>query len=257
MALDRAAIEAHLQTNRYARSLTVCLSTESTNDDAKIAAAAGAARGHVIVADRQTKGRGAHGRVWESPAGTDLYFSIIDRLEVAAHRLPALTLAVGLGVAESVEGMTRARALVKWPNDVWLNDRKCAGILVESTSTGTSLGPVVIGVGINVNRRAWNDELAPIATSLRDASGSQEYIREHVFCSLLQRIETRVDEFAAHGAAHIVNALQSRLALRGERVTVEGYGEGTLDGLMPDGTLRLVTVDGPRIAVAGTLRRAT
>lgn len=256
MALDRAAIEAHLQTNRYARSLTVCLSTPSTNDDAKIAASA-AARGHVIVADTQTKGRGAHGRVWESPAGTDLYFSIIDRVEVAAHRLPALTLAVGLGVAESVEDMTQAKALVKWPNDVWLNDKKCAGILVESTSTGASLGPVVIGVGINVNRRAWNDELAPIATSLHDASGSREYIREHVLCSLLKSIETRVDEFVELGAAHIVSALQSRLALRGERVTVEGYGEGILDALMPDGTLRLITVDGPRIAVAGTLRRAT
>ncbi|MBK8169629.1 MAG: biotin--[acetyl-CoA-carboxylase] ligase [Sandaracinaceae bacterium] len=254
--LHAESIQRILQTKLYGRSIDVLASTISTSDDAKEAAHRGAVRGHVVVADTQRKGRGAHGHVWTSPAGTDLYLSIVEQLDVSPQALPALTLAVGLGVADTVDALTGQRSLVKWPNDVWLLEKKCAGILVESSSTGMTLGPVVIGIGLNVNRDRWDDDLAPIATSLRTAKDGCAFDRVQVLCELLARVERRVDQFTTHGAGPIVRDLNAKLALRGERVTVEGYGEGVLEGLTDDGAVRLSTSDGPRVAVTGTLRRA-
>src|SRR5689334_18189002 len=91
-----------LRTVRYGRSLRVLATTDSTNDDAHEDAARGALDGHVVVADAQRSGRGSHGRTWASPAGTDLYLSIVARPELSLNELPPLTLAVGLAVAEAV-----------------------------------------------------------------------------------------------------------------------------------------------------------
>ena len=96
-----------LSTARYGRSLRSLASTGSTNDDARADGAAGAVRGHVVLADVQTRGRGSNGRSWESPAGLDLYLSIVDRPPLTLPQLPPLTLAAGSGCAR---GRTLARA---------------------------------------------------------------------------------------------------------------------------------------------------
>lgn len=253
---DAALFQASLETTRYGRSVRFLESTTSTNDVARADAESGHPVGHVVVADTQNAGRGSHGRAWSSPPGTDLYFSIVEKPDVSLAQLPGLTLAVGLGVAEGIERSVDQRALVKWPNDVWLGGRKCCGILVESASTAQSLGPVILGVGVNVNRTEFPEELREIATSLALASGRDAVARLPLLQTLLRAIELRVNDFVRYGTEHIVKALEPRLALVGEHVSIEGYGIGTLDAILPDGSLRLVTRDGVRTAVAGTLRRA-
>jgi BirA family biotin operon repressor/biotin-[acetyl-CoA-carboxylase] ligase len=251
-------VQALLRTLRYGRSLRVLPETDSTNDDARAEAERGAVDGHVVLADAQRRGRGSHGRSWASPVGTDLYLSIVARPELPLAQLAPLTLAVGLGVAEAVDTVLRdsttATARVKWPNDVWLGDKKCAGILVEARSTHERV-ELVIGVGLNVNRLGFPDELAASATSLRASRVDHEPLdRAGVLAALLFQIELRVDAFVREGGEPLSRALEPRLALVGTRVRCDGK-EGTLVGVAPSGALRLATEAGLVELISGRIER--
>lgn len=237
-------------------SLDVRPSTASTMDDAAKAAASGAPDGHVVLADTQTRGRGAHGRDWVSPPGTDLYFSVVARPKIDAADTALVTLAVGLGVCDVAASLApNRRAHVKWPNDVWLARKKCAGILVESRTTGSTIDAVIIGVGLNVNRLRWPVELADIATSLRAERESQDALdREQVFAHTLSAMQAWVERLARDGAKPVVDALQPRLAMVGERVRWQD-GQGTFLGIDPQGAARISTVDGELRLRAAHLER--
>lgn len=253
--LDLTRLARELASARYGRSIEYLERTGSTNDDARGAIVRGVPSGHVIVADAQDAGRGSRGRHWESPAGTDLYVSIVDRLPLALPELPPLTLAVGLAVADTADALLADSGTpgsqVKWPNDVLINGKKCAGVLVE-TSTGSPGGDaVVIGIGLNVNRTTFPPELSAHATSLRACSPQQQSLdRTHALALLLTEVEARVDELVRQGASAIARALEPRLSLRGARVRVEGL-EGVIRGVAPSGALLLETEYGLRHVIAG------
>lgn len=252
---DEDLLKTVLTTARYGRSLDVRAETASTNDDAAQAAYAGAASGHVVIADSQRAGRGSHGRVWASPKGTDLYLSIVDRPMLALAALPPLTLAVGLGVADTlVESLPQASdsISVKWPNDVWIDGKKCAGILVEASSTGDRLQSLVIGIGLNINRTEFPSDIEHPPTSMRLADG-REHGREALAASLLGHVERWVDRFVAEGPRAIAQALQGRLALRGKTVSC-GDVLGTLSGVADNGALIIVGPHGPQQVVGGRLK---
>jgi BirA family biotin operon repressor/biotin-[acetyl-CoA-carboxylase] ligase len=227
----------------------------STNDEARTDAASGAASGHVVLADMQTTGRGSNGRTWSSPRGLDLFVSIVDRPALSLPELPPLTLAVGLGVAEVVEEILEAPGVcqVKWPNDVWLHRKKCAGILVETSAIGSTVESVVIGIGLNVNRLEFDEELRDIATSLRATRPDHDPLdRATVLARLLFAVEQQVDRFVAEGAAPIVRALEPRLAMIGERARC-GDVEGVVVGVSPSGALSMRTEHGLTEVHAGRL----
>jgi BirA family biotin operon repressor/biotin-[acetyl-CoA-carboxylase] ligase len=229
-------------TGNWGRSLTVRESTASTMDDASAAAAEGANDGHVVLADQQTRGRGAHGRQWLSPPGSDLYFSVVTRPAIEPASTALITLATGLGVRDAVAALLPDRSvLVKWPNDIWIERRKCAGVLVESRTVGMRMDSVVIGVGLNVNRLHWPPELTGAATSLRaERSEAEPFDRADVLAALLSHMEQWANRFVKDGAPVVVDALRPRLALVGERVRWED-GEGVFDGIDPDGAARVRT----------------
>jgi BirA family biotin operon repressor/biotin-[acetyl-CoA-carboxylase] ligase len=253
---ELARVSARLETRCYGRSLEVRASTASTNDDAREAAAAGAPRGHVVVADAQSAGRGARGRAWVSPPGTDLYLSIVERPDLSPRALAAITLAVGLGVRDACAALLETRGVgarvdVKWPNDVRIEGLKCAGVLVESSSVGDALGPVILGIGLDVNRTSWPEELRGVATSLATYAGPLE--RDLVLATLLRCVEARVDALLRDGAPATIQALRPHLAMVGEAVEIDGV-PGRLEGIDDDGALR-VRRDGRTVRVtSGTLR---
>lgn len=254
--LDRDRIQRSLVTERYGRTLTIVPETGSTNDDARTALTNGAPSGLTIVADRQTRGRGSRARVWESPGGTDLYLSIVDRPKLAPALLPTLTLSVGLALADTIDAFVHApeRVAIKWPNDVWIDGRKCSGILVEAVATGATIDGVVIGIGINVNRLTFPDELTSIATSLWLAT-NQQFDRGEVLSTLLLNTERRVDRLVRLGNETMIREVNERLALRGEQVRCDDV-EGRLLGVAPSGALQLETDRGVIDMIAGTLSRA-
>src|SRR3972149_6765033 len=129
----------------------VCLAvTDSTNRVAMEMAENGAPHGTVVVADEQTAGRGRMGRRWESPPGKNLYVSLLLRPPVPTVEAPRLSLVAGVALADAVEEMGVSPSL-KWPNDLYLGERKAAGILAEMASDPDGVRHVVIGVGLNVN----------------------------------------------------------------------------------------------------------
>ena len=264
--LTTSNLTAHLASKAYGRANVILAETASTNDDARQAAAEGAVRGFTVVADAQTRGRGAHGRVWSSPRGTDLYLSIVERPDawpgtVDPARVAPLTLAVGLGVADAIHALVPTLdPKVKWPNDVWIGRKKCAGILCEASSIGARMEAIILGIGLGVNRTEYEPELATTATSLlleqrRTSPDRPPLDRSLALALVLEHVERWVDRFAAEGPAPIVAALEPRLALRGERVRVDEI-EGELLGIAPSGALRVYTSAGVRDLVAGTLRPA-
>ncbi len=245
-------IARHLETERYGRSIDVRESTGSTNDDARMALEAGAADGFVVLADHQSAGRGSRGRIWDSPSGTDLYFSIVARIELAPAKLAPLTLAVGLGLARALAALDmRASINLKWPNDVLANGKKCCGILVESSVRGAQVEGVVIGIGIDVNRGHFGADLALIATSLLREHG-EPLDRALVLCRALASVEEEVDRFVDYGLPPLVDRVERLLALRGERVRCDEV-EGVLLGLAKSGALRIETAAGVREVSSGTL----
>lgn len=229
-------------TGTWGSSLTVKDSTASTMEDAAAAAARGAPDGHVVLADQQTQGRGAHGRHWISPPGTDLYFSVVTHPDVEPASTALITLAAGLGLRDAVASLLTDRSvLVKWPNDIWVERRKCAGILVETRTVGMRIDTVVIGVGLNVNRLQWPPEIAGIATSLRaEREDQQAFDRSEVLTAVLAHMERWVTSFIRDGGKVVVDALRTKLALVGERVRWED-GHGIFEGIDQYGTAQIRT----------------
>ena len=122
----------------------------STNDEAAAWARQGAPEGAVVIADAQTRGRGRQGRSWHSPPGAALYFSTVLRPKLPLPKLPPLTLAVGVALAETVTALG-VPARLKWPNDVLVEGKKLAGILTESATQGGRLEHVIVGIGVNLS----------------------------------------------------------------------------------------------------------
>lgn len=212
----------------------------STSDLAAERARAGAPAGLVIAADAQTVGRGRLGRVWHSPAGENLYVSLLLRPRRSAAEIPPLTLLAGAAVARAVAPLGVSPRL-KWPNDVQLmmdgGRRKLAGVLTEMVSAGTRVEHVVVGIGINANATAFPAELADRATSLRLATG-QPIDRARLLAGLLDAFEPLYDDFEQRGPAAAVAAFTEYAALP-ERCRIDDRLQGVALGVDPDGALRL------------------
>lgn len=127
--------------------------TRSTNDDAYSLALKGAAHGFGVLAEQQSHGRGRLGREWISPPGTGLYCSIIIRPSLPTMEFPRITLTAGLALCSAITSLTNRPFGLKWPNDLYCDEKKCGGILVESSplSNGETNRFVIVGIGVNVN----------------------------------------------------------------------------------------------------------
>ncbi len=174
----------------------------STNVQAKRMAEEGAAHGTLVVTDMQTAGRGRRGHGWVSPAGTNVYFTLILKPDFATATAPMLTLVMAIAVAQGIEAtiQTRQKAQIKWPNDIVMNGRKVCGILTEMSLSVEQdcIQYVVIGVGINVKKQEFVPELADKATTLCEVCG-REISRSELIFHVMERFEKLYEEFAAAG----------------------------------------------------------
>lgn len=214
--------------------LLVRESVESTNDEVRKLAQTGAADGLIVLAERQTAGRGRRGAAWFSPAGESLAFSILIRPEEPKSLWPRLALAAGLAVAEAVEAFG-PQAGIKWPNDVWIGHRKTAGILVEA---GADFA--VVGIGLNVNTTSFPPEVSGIATSLQIET-SQAFSRAEVLGTIIRKFARRRHQIS-HDFEELLSAVRLRCVLTGKRVsltTASGPRTGTVEGIAAGGELLL------------------
>lgn len=240
--------------------LVVVDSIDSTNRKARELAGAGAAEGTLVLADRQTAGRGREGRGWDSPPGVGIWMTLIARPRVPSDIASLLPLASGLAVAEAIEAHCAVRITLKWPNDLLIGGRKLAGILVESSTQGARLVWVVIGVGLNVRTEgpAFPDAIRESATSLA-LEGVSVPSREELVAGMVRAMGARIRALAADGAHTLVAAFGPRDALGGGSVEVETTEGGTIRGrslgIAPDGALRLATDSGEIRVRTGSVRK--
>ncbi len=228
---------------------TYLVRTESTNDVAKAAARTGAAAGATFLAEHQTAGRGRRGRTWYAPSGESLLFSVVMAPKLLPDQFSALTLAVGLGVRESLAAACDSELLLKWPNDVYANDGKLAGILVESEVTERQV-TVVVGVGINVSTQTFPDEIAPIATSVTQLGGTAP--REEILANVLPAVHRWVHVLETDGVTRIAEEVTRFDALRDREVLVEGV-RARARGIDARGQLLIESDDRIRAVASGTV----
>jgi len=145
------AIGDGLQTRILGHRIVYHEQVGSTNDAAKQLAETGEPEGTLVIADEQTAGRGRLARTWVAPPRSSILMSLILHPGLAPHQAPRVTMVVALGACDAIHAETGLNAAIKWPNDILLNGKKCAGILAESGIVGDKLEYVIVGLGVNVN----------------------------------------------------------------------------------------------------------
>jgi len=217
------------------QELIVHDSVESTNDLAMyLASRKGIPPGTVLIADRQTRGKGRLGRTWESPGGRNIYMSLVLRPELAPRDVTMLTILAAVAAARAVQKTTDGRVRIKWPNDLVVSDRKLAGILTEVRADPDRINLAVIGIGVNVNMLSTDfpEELRSIATSVRLAAG-HPVSRNELIIQMLKDFEHWYGILMAEGKRPLLDAWRKDSATLGRHVRVT----------MPDQTLSGVAED--------------
>lgn len=239
-----------LKINRYG-------SIDSTNAQAKRDAANGAEHGTLIVADMQTAGRGRRGRQWSSPAGANIYFTLLLRPGFAPDKASMLTLVMALAVAEGVKkafsGIPDCPAPgIKWPNDIVVNGRKVCGILTELSVKQERIDYVIIGVGVNVKRQEFAPELADKAASL-EAECGQSLSREALLAYIMESFQEYYTLFEGQeNLAGLRESYDRMLVNRNHEVCVldpKGEYRGIATGITDTGELCVELPDGSQTKV--------
>jgi BirA family transcriptional regulator, biotin operon repressor / biotin---[acetyl-CoA-carboxylase] ligase len=208
--------------------------TDSTNERARELAVAGAPHGTLVTADEQSAGRGRQGRAWTAPPQSAVLMSVV--LRELTETLP---LAAAVAVCEALP----LKAQIKWPNDVWIEGRKVAGILIEGRPQE---GWAVLGIGLNVSVEEFPPPLDETATSLRLAGVDLD--RDATLAAIIDSLS----RWLPRPSEEILAAWRSRDALLGRTVRwSNGSNEGVAAGIDASGALVVETVDGAVTLDAG------
>ncbi|MCZ8520501.1 MULTISPECIES: biotin--[acetyl-CoA-carboxylase] ligase [Paenibacillus] len=250
--LDPAALAGLLQTEVFGRRIHYYQEVDSTQTAALALLAEGAPEGTLVVAERQTAGRGRQGRPWISPKGKGLWMSLVLKPSgLPISCTPQLTLLVAVALSRAVRAETGLEAGIKWPNDLLIGGRKISGILLESRAEDASLQHIIAGVGISVNLTAedYPEGLQETATSLAIEAG-RPIDRPRLLTRFLFEWEQLYRLYMEQGFAPIkllwealTISLHRTIRCRTPQGFVEGYGEGidefgALLLRLPDGTIR-------------------
>jgi BirA family biotin operon repressor/biotin-[acetyl-CoA-carboxylase] ligase len=226
----------------------------STNDEAYSLGIAGAPEGTVVVADSQTKGKGRMARVWHSPAGSNIYTSLILRPHLTPAAAPQISLVAGVAVAELMEQYCSGRVELKWPNDVLVTGKKICGILAQMKTAGEDIDFVVVGIGINVNIRKnqFPEEIREIATSLSIEAG-REIIRQDLIISLYENFAKWYKKLLQNGFAAIKEKWLDLAPMIGQNVQIMFQNEkviGKALDLADDGSLIILSADNEKMKIS-------
>jgi BirA family transcriptional regulator, biotin operon repressor / biotin---[acetyl-CoA-carboxylase] ligase len=191
----------------------------------------------IVGAEQQSAGMGRQGHSWHSEAGAGLYVSMVLEARVGPEKLPLVMLALALGAQQAIAELSGLAPDLRWPNDVLLDGKKCAGILAHFES-----GAIIAGIGINVSQQHFPEDIADIATSLLQA-GAPQVSREELLVALVRGVEEHCDLLARDGGEAIREKF-TRLSsyVQGMRVSVEledRIAVGVTRGLDPSGFLML------------------
>lgn len=247
--LSKAEIESLISSRWAGREVFYYDEADSTNIRAKSAGETGGSHGALFVADEQTAGKGRRGRAWESPSGSSIYMTILLRPKISPVKAPMLTLVMALSVADGIRQVTGLDTLIKWPNDIVLNQKKVCGILTEMSTEIDYINYVVIGVGINVNQESFPDIIRDTATSLKAETG-RSFRRSEIIAAVMERFEKYYETFLkTEDLSGIQETYNNILANRDKDVRVLEPGneyDAHAIGINEKGELIIKTPDGTK-----------
>ena len=260
--VEVAGIQRPLSENTKSRleRLELFTSIASTNTYLLSQPAPGAGRIRVALADHQTSGRGRHYRRWVSPRGSGLYLSLAFTFTAMPENLPALTLALGVGVADALASLGIAGVRLKWPNDLVAKEGKLGGILTEVQSGGRGSVTVVAGLGLNLQHAGRVDfgaesDWASRAVALEDL-GDELPARDLLAGTMIEALFGTILRFEARGFADFAETWQTCDWLRGRQVTIEMPDRqltGVAAGVDVDGALIVDTGSSQQRVVTGSI----
>lgn len=239
-------LEPILQTKVIGRKIQYFAKLASTNRTAYEEAEKDAPEGTVIIANEQTEGRGRRGKSWYSPAGKNIYTSILLRPRLDPSKAPQLTLVAGVAAAEAIKKSVHIDVGLKWPNDLWFQGKKLGGILTELSSELDEINFVILGIGIDVNTLRFPKELRKVATSLQRITGKR-VSRIETLKSLYEALDKWYSLYLKEGFEPIRRAWEQRSVLKQTPVTIDFLDrsvEGIAIGLDDSGGLRIQKRDG-------------
>lgn len=229
--------------NRRLRDVVVHQEIDSTNSWLMAQAASGAPGGIACLAERQSGGRGRHGRQWISPFGSNIYLSLLWRFELAPTQLTGLSIACGVAVAQALAGIGVRGVALKWPNDVLWQRRKLAGLLLEVG--GEAGGPSYVVAGVGINTRLSHTQAQGIDqpwVDLASIPGLQGPIRNRLAGQVLDRFVALMVQYGEYGLEPFLESWQQFDHFAGEQVQLN-FGANRLSGkylgIAPDGSIRL------------------
>ena len=241
--LTHKNINHRLNTKTIGKSIIHFNTIESTNDYAK-QIAPNETEGTVIISEEQIKGRGRLGRQWYSVFGEGIWMSIILKPSIEPYKAPFLTLIAGASIADTLNNFG-VETLIKWPNDVIINNKKVSGILTELSAEIDRINHVVLGIGINVKTMEFSQEISGIATSLYKEGYKTS--RVDIVQNILQRFEKLYFEYVNNNSKEETLEICRRYsAIIGKDIYVINSGERELVkciGINEDGNLIVETLD--------------
>ena len=237
-----------LATQRIGTKLHYFAELDSTNIFARRLAEQGAPAGEIVIAERQTRGRGRLGRSWVSPPFVNLYCSVVLRPRLFPKYVPQIILMAAVALAETVASFVPSGAAIKWPNDILVNGKKIAGILTEASWNSNRIEFVVLGIGVNLNFPAARmpEAIRQRATSLLIATGKTVQ-RETFLRRLIQDLDRCYGVLEESGFDALAPRWEARFDLRDRRVRVEIMDEvifGAARGIDREGALIVEKDDG-------------
>ena len=254
MDWDLKRLEDRLAGKLFGHPLYYFSETGSTNDEALALGNAGVPEGTVVLADRQSRGKGRFQRVWHSPAGANVYTSIILRPEISSSEASQIPVMAGVAAADTLSAHCPDDVKMKWPNDVLIHHRKVCGILSQAKLTGQKIDFIVLGIGINVNlqKRQFPKEIRDTATSLAMET-NREISRMELIISLYENLEKWYKKLLQNGFCPIKEKCLKMMPMIGQTVQIV-FGEELLEGkakdLDDDGALILLTKENREIKVS-------
>lgn len=231
----------------------------STNDEALRQAKPGADEGLCVISRYQTAGRGRHGRVWTSPPDAGLHFSLVLRPKIEMRLLPLITLMSGVAVHDTLEELFGLDCDIKWVNDVHVRGKKISGILAESCETVKGLA-VVVGIGINLRKADYPEELAGLITSVEAETGGAPQF-DVLLKTLTDKIKNYYRILQKEGGAELIrrNWTEKSSYAEGKAVSAESENKivrGITRGIAENGALRVETEQGEiKIIQAGEVSK--
>ncbi len=238
-----------LNTTIVGRNILYYRTLPSTMDFAKKLAREGIGEGTVVLCDEQTEGRGRQGRKWFASPSSSILMSVIFR--PALEHLPQINMLASLAIVLTIEKVARIKSTIKWPNDVLINGKKVAGILMENVFEGEALHAAIVGMGLNISLDVLAyPEIASIATSLSSEAG-RDFHRDDILRTLLEQMDVLYQ--AVERNEDVYHRWLAHVETLGKTVRIKlgkSVEEGLAQSINPDGSITLRRADGSLVTIA-------